>query len=91
MNHESNPRPNPFPRLTPAQFREAKERAIRRHQDMFPEAYGWNPTPEEFEAFKARDLQLAVDNLKVKDVTRPEDTLHNPLTFARARAVNLGK
>ena len=51
--------------------------------------FAWKPTPEAFEAFKVRDMELAIGNVRVlKDAmwdSDPDGTLHNLITFGRAK------
>lgn len=46
----------------------------------------WRPTPKAYEAFRVRDLELALQNVRSLTNPFPEDTLHNPLTFGKAKA-----
>jgi len=53
------------------------------------ERLAWKPTPAAFEAFKVRDLELAQANVLILKKggwdSDPEGTLHNLLTFGRAK------
>lgn len=56
----------------------------------------WNPTPEEFEAYQKREIDMAIANIKslvkwqtpnikgIKHRITSDDTLHSPMTFAIA-------
>lgn len=58
------------------------------------ERLAWKPTPAAYEAFKVRDLELAKANVTTLKKggwdSDPEGTLHNLLTFGRAKAMVTG-
>lgn len=68
-------------RTVPAWVAEDAERQKR---------FAWKPTPEAFQAFLVRDAELAEDNVRALKKagwdSDPEGTLHNLLTFGRAKA-----
>lgn len=68
---------NPKPRTVPSWLAEDRARQER---------WAWKPTPAVYAAFKVRDLELARSNMKLA-VGEHENTLHNLLTFARAKAL----
>lgn len=54
--------------------------------DPFYPTTPWTPTEAAFQKYLERDLELARRNVRMSD-----ETLHNPLTQARARAENRKK
>lgn len=74
------------PRLTPSEFKVAKKKAMARHlEEVSSREYAWNPTDQEYQAFRQRDAELARHNVRIAEMA---DTLHHPLTYGRARAAN---